>query len=162
MIKFQCPDDPFYVIFMDLFCAYRVYFFQHLVQIMTAFFLYHLLQFFAIIVFTLCLGKINISCNCLDVKSGSTYQNRNMSICINLRHGFFCHLLKFYNMKFFIRFQYIYQVMGHTIHFAGSDFGRADIHMPIHLHRICGNDLTADCLGKGDGQFCFSYSSRAG
>ena len=43
-VKLQCPDHPFYVIFMDSLCGFRVNFRKHPVEISISFFLCQLLQ----------------------------------------------------------------------------------------------------------------------
>ena len=81
--------------------------------------------------------KINIIQKSLNIKSGSTYYDRNMSVGINLLHGLLGHLLKFYNMKFFFRIKFIDQIMRNSFHFFRADLGRTNIHVFINLHGIC-------------------------
>ena len=125
------------------------------------FFLGKLLQFRTISIVLLSLGKINIPGYCLNIKSGSSYQNRNMFPGINFLHCFFCHLLKAYNVKFFVRHKLIYKIMGNPLHFRLHDFCRSNIHIFINLHGICRYDLTANSFCQINGQSGFSYCSRS-
>ena len=162
MIKFQGTNHTFYIIGMNFFCTDRINLQQHLMKIFISFLCCKLFQFLTVSVFLLCLSKINIFGNCLYIKPGSTYQNRNLSFCINLFHGGFCHLLKLYNMKLFFRQQFIYQIMLHSLHFFLTDLSRANIHIFIYLHGICGNNFTVYRFGKRNREMSFSCCRRSG
>ena len=85
-----------------------------------------------------------------------------MSPLIDSFHCFFCHLLKENNVKILRRIKNIYQMMRHTVHLFRTDLGRADVHLPVDLHRVSRNDLSADCFGKSDGGSSLPDSSWSG
>ena len=121
MIKLQCPDHTFYIIGVDFPGTDRINIQKHLVQIFISLLCSKLFQLLTVSVFLLCLSKINILCNSLYIKSGSSYQNRNFPLGINFFHGSFCHLLEFHDMKFFLRQQFIYQIMLYSLHLLRPD-----------------------------------------
>ena len=162
IIKLKSPDHTLYIVGMNGICAYRIHLSQHFMEMLPAFFFCKSFQLLPVIIFLLSFCKINILCNCLNIKPGSTYQNGYFSSGINILHGFFCHLLKFYNMKFFLRFQNIHQIMRNSLHFFRSDLCGTNIHFFIYLHGICRYDLSIYCLCKGNGKTCFSYCRRSG
>ena len=51
-------------------------------------------------------------------------------------------------------------MMADPLHFLGAHFGRANIHAPVHLHGVGGNNFTVHCLCKGNRQGRFSDSGR--
>ena len=81
-------------------------------------------------------SEINISGYRLDIESGTAHQYRNPPAVIDSFHGFFCHLLKPYHIKFFIRLQTVHQMMGDSLHLLRPDLCGTDIHMTIDLHGI--------------------------
>ncbi len=58
--------------------------------------------------------------------------------------------------------KFIDQVMFDTIHLLRHHLCRADIHMPVYLHGVCGDDRSVDFFCKLDGQGCFSNGCRSG
>ena len=142
MIKLQCTDHTFYIVCMDCIRTCRIYFFQPIMKILSTFCFRQFFQLCTVSVFLLRLCKINISGYRLNIKSGSSDQNRYLSFFIDFLHSFFCHLLEFYDMKFFFRFQNIHQIMLYSLHFLRTDLRRTDIHFFIYLHGICRNNLT--------------------
>ena len=119
-------------------------------------------QFFPACIFFFIFIKINIIKQCLDIESGSTGNDRNMPAFPDFPHRFFGKLLKFYNMKFIIRLQYINQVMRYAFHLFWFYLRRADIHMPVNLHRVSGNNLAVNCFCKSDGGLCLANGRRTG
>ena len=57
-------------------------------------------------------------------------------------------LLEAHNMKFLSRIKFIDQKMRNTLHFFRCHLCGTDIHSPVDLHGICGNDFPADFLCK--------------
>ena len=74
-----------------------------------------------------------------------------MATGVDALHGLFDHLLKYHYIKGLIWFQHIHQMMGHTVHLLRTDLGRADVHMAVNLHGICGNDLSVHHMGQCNG-----------
>ena len=85
-----------------------------------------------------------------------------MSPLIDSFHCFFCHLLKENNVKILRRIKNIYQMMRHTVHLFRTNLGGADVHLPVDLHRVSRNDLSADRFGKSDGGSSLPDSSWSG
>ena len=65
-------------------------------------------------------------------------------------------------MKGFLRFQTVYQVMGDALLLFGPDFGGPDIHMPVDLHGIRGDDFSAHRMSQPDGETGFPDRRRTG
>ena len=162
MIKFKRTYCPFYIICMNLQCRLRIYFRQHCMQVFCPFFLCENLQFFPIIIWRIIFRKINIIKNRLDIKTGSSYNQRNFSLFINLFHFLKSHLLKTNNIKFLFRLENINQVMRNPAHFTARNLCRTDIHMFIYLHRICRNNFCPYSFCKPYRCFCFSDRCRSG
>ena len=73
-----------------------------------------------------------------------------MSSLIDPIQRFFCHLLEFHHMELFLRLQHIDQMVRDPLHLFWPNLRRSDIHMPVDLHGICGNDFSANRFGKSD------------
>lgn len=95
-------------------------------------------------------------------EAGSTGNDRDMPAFPDFPHRFFGKLLKFYNMKFIIRLQYINQVMRYAFHLFWFYLRRTDIHMPVNLHRVSRNNLAVNCFCKSDGGLCLANGRRTG
>ena len=52
--------------------------------------------------------------------------------------------------------------MPDALHLFWPNLGGADVHMPVHLHGIRGDDLSIYGLCKRYGKFCFAGCRRAG
>ncbi|BCL27262.1 hypothetical protein GCM10017557_21210 [Streptomyces aurantiacus] len=50
--------------------------------------------------------------------------------------------------------------MGDSAAFLGRQFGGADVHPPVELHRVCVDDLTAEALGQVNAEI--GLSGRGG
>ena len=159
LIKFQCTDHAFCVMKMDLFSRYGIHLFKQSMKIFLSFFSKELFIFLtdSVILFFL---KPDVIDQGLDIKSGSSDHNRNMSVCINLCHGLLRHLLKYINIKFFLRIQAVNQVVWNAAHFFLPDLRRADIHITVHLHGICRDNLALYLFGKSNGKCGLSDCRR--
>ena len=120
------------------------------------------LQFMAEILFLLMPGEINIIEKRLDIKPGATHNNGNVACGADLFNGLFGHLLKPHHMELFRRIKHIDKMVGDALHVLWPDLGGANVHLPVYLHGIRGNDLPAHCTGKHKGQFRFSCRGGAG
>ena len=160
MIKFQGTNHSFHIVGMNILCTFRIYLSKFFVKVVSTFLFGKTLQLLPVGSFLLSLSKINIPGNRLYIKSCSSYQNRDFSLCVNLFHGSLGHFLKFHNMKFVLRFQYIYQIMCNSLHLFLSDLGRTDVHSFIDLHGIGRDDLSVHCLRQRNGETCFSCCCR--
>ena len=108
------------------------------------------------------LCKINIIQQCLDIKTGSAGNDRDLFFFINLLQGFFCHFLKPYHMELILRSQHINQIMRYPLHFLRCYFGRTNIHASVHLHGICRNYCPVDFFCQRNRQLRLSYRRRTG
>ena len=136
-IVFQRPDHTFSIIGMDLLGRFRIFLFQKLMKVFSSFFFCRLFQFRPYRGFLRILGKVNILDHCLDIKTGSSRKDRDLSFRIDLFHSLLGHFLETDHMKFFTGFQNIDEIMRNSLHLFLCDLGRADIHMLIYLHGIC-------------------------
>ena len=151
LIKFQSTDYSFIIMKVNLLCRNRIHLFKQIMKIFFSLFSKKLFIFLTdpVILFFL---KQDVIDQRLDIKSGSTNHNWNMPVCINLCHSLLCHLLKYINIKFFLRIQAVNQVMWNAAHLFLPDLRRTDVHITVHLHRICRNNLALYLSGKGNGK----------
>ena len=160
-IVFQSPDHTFYIIRVDLLGRFRILLCQKLMKVFSALFPGQFFQFCPHRRFLRILGKVNVLDYCLDIKSGSSRKNRNLSFRVDLFHSFFGHFLETDHMEFLAGFQNINEVMRNPFHFFLCDLGRSDIHMLIYLHGICGDDLPVCRFCQSNGKTGFSHRCRA-
>ena len=138
----------------------RVRFTQAPVHPSRSFFLCFLFQTLSHRTFFRVLGKINIFYYGLDIKSCTSGENRDFTFCVNFIHGLFCHLLEPDDMKLLPGIQHIDEIMRNTVHLLFCDLGRADIHMAVHLHGICGDDFSVCRMSQGNGQAGLAHRRR--
>ena len=143
-IKFQGPDDPFNIICMNFFGRLRIYGPKLRMEGICALLGGQCFQFVAVTHITVIFCKINIIDKCLNIKACTAYNDGNFSVINNLFHGRFGHFLKNNDVKFFIRIKGIHKIMGNPVHFLRHNLGCSNIHVFVHLHGVCTNDLSAN------------------
>ena len=116
MIEFQGTDHTFYIVGMNFKRRLFIHLPQHLMQLFCTFFLCQFFQLFPVGMILLIVFKRNVIQQSLDIKPGSTYNNRDMSSLIDPIQRFFCHLLEFHHMELFLRLQHIDQMVRDPLH----------------------------------------------
>ena len=104
------------------------------------------------------LRKIDIIKQGLDIKAGSSGHNGNPPPSPDLFHGRFRQFLKANHVKILLRIQHINKVMGDSSHLFFFNLRRSDIHPPVYLHGISGNNFSVHGFRKLDGKLRLSHS----
>jgi hypothetical protein len=60
-----------------------------------------------------------------------------------------------------IRFEDVDEVVGDFGADGGVDFSRADVHSPVHLHRVAGDDLPVEAARQDEADVGFAHRRRA-
>ena len=90
------------------------------------------------------LGKRNLIEHGLQIKAGAADQNRHLAARLYLFDGLLCELLEAHCVKILLRLQNIDQMMRHALHLRRRDFCGSDVHVPIHLHGVGGDNFSVE------------------
>ena len=104
--------------------------------------------------------KIDIPCHCLNVKTGSSAENRHLPPPLDISDVRLRFLGKSCDIKILRGFRHIDHIVGHTHHFLEGNFSGTDIHVSVYLHGIRRDDFPADFSRKFDRYFTFSGGGR--
>ena len=119
------------------------------------------LQLFPERLVCLVLGKADIPQQGLNIETGSSRYEGDMSSLIDASQCFLTLFLEDHYVEIFVRFTDIDQVVQNPIHFSRFDFRGADVHVSVDLHGVSRNDLSVYRLCQGNGKLCFSDGGRS-
>ena len=125
-VVFNGPDDTLYIVGMDLSGCLRVRLAEHGVKDLGRPLSLPLSQGFqfpadraAVLIFL----KINIVQQGLYIKTGSSGNDRDAAVAVNLPQGLLGHLLEGDHVKGLLWLQHVNEIMGNAVHFHGSHLG---------------------------------------
>ncbi len=141
-VKFKRPDRAADIVFVNGRSGLRICLFKLFVKRRRSVFRRKPLQLSAVFCIRLGFGEIDGVCYGLDIEAGSPDQHRYFAPGIDILHRLSSKLLKRYNIKFLLRFEYVDQMMRNPLPFFRPDFCCPDIHAAVHLHGIRRNNFS--------------------
>ena len=109
-----------------------------------------------------CAGKVQAGGQGVDIKPRAAYYDGHFSPGLNFCYGAFGKPLVLCRAQRLIDLHAVEQMVRHPLAFFRRGFCRADIQMPVDLHRVGRNNLAVKRVRQADGKRGFSAGGRTG